>query len=134
MSNKKDSDLHIRLGIEDRIKFSAKAEAEGLSCSELGRRIIHEYLSADHAKSSLDTFIPALRDTLKTLDHKFLELKNLERKILSLVSTNKFLELSILEHATDLDPLDVKGIFENARKSSYMYLRENSTYDEEELE
>ena len=97
----------------------------GLSRSELCRKIIHEYISSHNINKGLDIVIMAIQENLKILDSKFFELKELENRILTTVTLNKFLNLSTLNYSTNLSSDDIKEIYNGARKEAYLSLRTN---------
>lgn len=125
MNKKSNNEIHLRLSGEDYNDLINLAGNMGLSRSELCRKIIHEYISSHNINKGLDIVIMAIQENLKILDSKFFELKELENRILTTVTLNKFLNLSTLNYSTNLSSDDIKEIYNGARKEAYLSLRTN---------
>lgn len=125
MNKKSNNEIHLRLSGEDYNDLINLAGNMGLSRSELCRKIIHEYISSHNINKGLDIVIMAIQENLKILDSKFFELKELENRILTTVTLNKFLNLSTLNYSTNLSSDDIKEIYNGARKEAYLNLRTN---------
>ena len=125
MNKKSNNEIHLRLSGEDYNDLINLAGNMGVSRSELCRKIIHEYISSHNINKGLDIVIMAIQENLKILDSKFFELKELENRILTTVTLNKFLNLSTLNYSTNLSSDDIKEIYNGARKEAYLSLRTN---------
>lgn len=125
MSIKKYKEIHLRFSDEDYTALTSLANEQGCSNARLCRKIIHEYLSVDNANKGLDSIINAVRLNSKNLEYKMLELQQLENRILSATTLNRFLDLALLKHSTSLIPEDIKEIYNTARKDSYIFLKNN---------